>query len=310
MPHWDEAEHPRWPAGAPDGLGGQWRSHSGVVSWAEHIVRRIVPPFSAWQDRATVEALADRAEYHADEPPTGLAGGAMAATEVRRVGGKPIVRKEYPSTVEGRRTAIAEELASRVAEAVRAPVPAAVVSEHDPSVVYMGWVPGDQASFSGLGPGEHSRDNEGVIYYLTQTRAGLRLGLLDVLIANTDRHSLNWLLSDYPEPSPIVPGQPVRMPIGIDHGEAFQVDSLLGLGYHGFMSPWIDFQSNGGWSPKAINPLHPDDVPILRARLQALRPKFEEFGWDRQHRLMMARFEKLAAHAGAKIRLFFDEEPS
>lgn len=41
MANWDESEHPRHPAGAPDGRGGEFRHH--VANWVEVVAGRMRP---------------------------------------------------------------------------------------------------------------------------------------------------------------------------------------------------------------------------------------------------------------------------
>lgn len=318
MPRFVEDQHPRWPAGAPDGRGGKFRDSSTLMQWAQALIQHTVPSTREWRDRRTVLQMAEEAEFRPDSPPARLAGGAMAQTQIRTVGGRPIVRKQYDATVEGRRKAAAEELASLVGAAIEAPVPAAVVSRHNPSVAYIGFVPGEPAFHAGGGLSPDTEEEE-AIYHLARTRAGLRLGLLDVLIANTDRHSLNWIASDYPEPPAFFSDEPVRMPVGIDHGETFRetpktrytdergtwATPAEGDAYVGFMRPWLvrDPAGSGQWQYRDNNPLHPDDVPVMRARLRALQGEFERHGWGKQYRAMMQRFEAVAAHAGGRARL-------
>jgi hypothetical protein len=261
--------------------------------------------------------------------------------------GSAAIRKIFGGEADDRlnqHRASAEYMASLVAQAVGATAPAVVKDPTDPEhSVIMGRVTGDMGT---IHTGEASAEEWGqALYYLTQTDGGLRIGLLDVLIANQDRHSMNWLLSDQmADPHPWNPTrEDMRRPIAIDHSEAFPLATLaqayhfriadpqgqplytmpLEVGaYGGFFTPWmqrtndvVDMLGNpvaqapllGAYAYRDGNPLHPDDVPVLRARLERLKSLFEDEPTGHlAYQDMMARFEQLAARAGGRERMFPD----
>ena len=161
---------------------------------------------------------------------------------------------------------------------------------------------------------------------------------MDVLVANRDRHSGNWIMSnELDTPQPWGRGLPARRPIPIDHSETFQ-DTLIDkaglqvvgprgqytapmelMAYRGFTTAWMDRASEladqsgvaigasslgGTLAYKEKNPLHPDDIPVLRARLEALRPRFADEDMLAQYVQMMRRFGHLARRAGGTERMF------
>lgn len=120
---------------------------------------------------------------------------------------------------------------------------------------------------------------------------GLRLGLSDLLMGNTDRNGGNLLVHD-------------GRIAAIDHGSAFQWHRE----YNNPTSPphfrddwWSRFGTSGtSWRS---NPLSKVDVETLRERLTALRPEFERLrrvGW---YNSMMTRLRALERHATGVGRL-------
>ena len=262
----------------------------------------------------------------------------MAQTEQLRYPDRQVaVRKTFTDGDEAanKRRASAEYLTSLVAEAIDVLAPAVVKDPTDPDhSVIMGRVSGELGS---VHTGQRGEEQWGqALYYLAETSAGQRIGLLDVLVANRDRHSLNWFLSDELDtPSMWGPHrEPLRRPIPIDHSETFQdtlsaavrlrpVDAAgqphtppVEIGaYRGFFSAWLQPPEEvrtpldttidiDVLSYRGKNPLHPDDVPVLRARLERLRPRFADEDMLDHYGLMMRRFEHLAKRAGGTERMF------
>jgi hypothetical protein len=174
--------------------------------------------------------------------------------------------------------------------------------------VFMDYMEGDSAGDQGIGrvvPDEWLNSDEGIV-----------LGLLDALITNGDRHAENWKLD---KNAPV--GKRIR---GYDHSEAFRpvserhledddkdipAPNLKWVTFVGhFVNPRPDMYGNMGW--RRENPLHPDDIPVLRERLMKLKPDFERFTWAehlwdgaKSHRAMMKTLDTLAKRATGTRRL-------
>lgn len=339
-------DQPRWPRGSPDdpeghGKGGRWRSRGDATTWTDQLYTRIAGRPS-WADRGLIARLA----FQRPVPGGRLSGGSIAQTEqLRYPDGQVAVRKIFHDDgKEGGeeravRRASAEYLAPLVGDAVGVVAPAVVKDPTDPEhAVIMGRVTGDLGAVHTGNQGEEQWGQ--ALMYLAETDAGMRIGLMDVLIGNRDRHSLNWFLSnelDTPFPWGWRNQEPLRRPIPIDHSETFQdtySDALrlrpidragrehtapLEMGaYRGFFSAWLQ-PPQGVRTPldtivdfdvlayREKNPLHPDDVPVLRARLEKLRPQFANEDMLDQYQLMMRRFGHLARRAGGTVRMFPDE---
>lgn len=283
----------RWPRGtpvAPSGRGpGGGRFRSSGTDWASIVsgrVQRVLttddlqaghtrrPPGPDWRD---ITYLLDNQKPLRSDP---LRGGQSATSRTHvYADGSILVQKDYGRYPE---EAVNEYLVSRVGEAINAPV-AAVVQRGGTS--YHAWVDGEVAQ-SGGGMREAAR-----------TRDGLYLALLDILVINGDRHGSNWLISG-------------GRPIGIDHGGAHWISrSTLDEPPIGFLSynPFIrqhpfwtvDYDWHGP-APRFVwidNELTPNDVEWMRPRLEAIRPDFLSRDRGDAYDAMMARFEKIAAHA-------------
>ncbi|MFI6485165.1 phage minor capsid protein [Nonomuraea sp. NPDC050663] len=162
----------------------------------------------------------------------------------------------------GRRDTDAEQLSSLLGRAIGAPVPR--VYRTGEAEYYTDWVEGDTAA-EYTGP-----DPDGVSERLIASREGLLLGLLDVLTANTDRHLNNWMIGKNGELA------------GIDHGLAWEGgfgDDPLPLSH---LNPSGPFASQlFSWRTfelKNTNRFTPEDIAVLRTRLEALRPDFALLG--------------------------------
>lgn len=164
--------------------------------------------------RDQIRAALASGEHHREA----LTGGQIAATQrVTFNNGTVLVHKTYI----GRERPRAEYLTSLVGDAVGAPVPAVVLDPDNESALWMGFI--DNA-------------DPAAAYHITtpmqevyQTPEALRLGLLDVLTFNVDRHRGNWLIRDDDQ-----------TPAGIDHGEAFIHGSWRAVDTDGTEVPLFD----------------------------------------------------------------------
>jgi hypothetical protein len=202
-----------------------------------------------------------------------LGDGASATVErVTFNDGSEAVRK-YTRKVLGRSAKDqndAEELAAKVAQAIGVKAPAVLrVSDAE---ILMEYEPDHMPAASWLRGAETER--------LATTPQGQRMGLLDLLISNPDRHPGNYLVSD--DQSEIT---------AIDHGFAWEdLEDFY---------PSVFLRSYGRTAP-----LSPEDVETLRPRLQALRGDFEQLGHADWHDSVMEMFEHIAPRAVGTERLF------
>lgn len=125
------------------------------------------------------------------------------------------------------------------------------------------------------------------------SRDGRRIGLLDALLENPDRHTGNWIVQDDGSITPIDHG------LSWDSEQDKEADEATGLG--GFTSHYIDQKGfTGKWRD---NDLSPQYVEGLRKRIEALRPVFEDVGRPELHERMMVRLGIIASHAKGTVAL-------
>lgn len=117
--------------------------------------------------------------------------------------GEKVVHKKYVPGYEY--MADADELSYRVSEAVGAGAPpVARPKDGEDGEIVMGFVPGVMAErYAEEQAGEQGTDSDDIESELEQSPEGERIGLLDYLIANTDRHDQNWMVTPDGEPVPI-----------------------------------------------------------------------------------------------------------
>jgi hypothetical protein len=174
----------------------------------------------------------------------------------------------------------AEQLAALVGHAISAPVPR--VYRTGPAEIHTDWSEGT------VGSQWVDQHGQAALDEIAQTPAARRLGLLDMLVGNSDRHSGNFLITD--------DGQLT----GIDHGFAWSSEHLdpddpdmipedwVALGHlnaqgsafvGGFVDQSILERSRGSQREAVDMPwISPQDVTEIRGRLEALRPEFEHLG--------------------------------
>lgn len=290
----DEREHPRWLRGSGD-RSGEFREKT--TGWAAQAAQNLGRGHLPADELA---GMVSRAEYVAP-----LRGGSMATTRLMHdpQTGQHLVHKVHDRQhddlgVANRHRTNAELAASWVGQTLGIPAPTVVPDPSgNPQSVYMQYVVGDVA--------ETRSDLAGGFFpvqRIANSGEGVMLGLMDALISNGDRHPGNWLMN----------GRGRLVPI--DHGESFDLGGRVDSSgeilpkkfwrHAGFTPPWMDFSQGADPVWKATNPLHPDDVPVLRRRLQGLGGRFAAVGWQRQHEQMMQQFEALARRAAGTVRLF------
>jgi hypothetical protein len=181
----------------------------------------------------------------------------------------------------------AEELAAMVAEEMGLTVPG--VYRAGPEEAYFDYIEDDRAQLGieAVGWGKPVPPD------LTDSTAGRRVGLLDVITENRDRNDGNWFKAEDPdEDGEIIP---------IDHGLAFSAPrsndpeevetSSNPFAYHYIRGDL------GQWRP---NDLHPAYVASLRDALADLKPQFVQRGRGLWHGRMMQRLAMIQRNASGE----------
>lgn len=244
---------------------------------------------SAAQVRQT--ALRDLAE----QTPTDtrrLGGGYSAYTNLLSYrNGDRLVEKIYGERLreglkEARYAADAEQLGAEVLSAVGGRAPA--THRLAPGRIAMEWIEGPTAAELGI-----SEYGSGIAADIIESDDARLMGLADVLMGNTDRNTGNWIRT--------ADGRLV----GIDHGSSFpDADPFAGAN-NPFSQYLVDIDRVGGtrfvW---AANDLSKEDLAIVRARLEALKPQFVEARRTGWHSLMMRRLKEIEKRAtGTRNRI-------
>lgn len=243
MTEWREQDHPRHPADAPGGRGGEFRER-----WVGTIAAAI---------RSPEQDLLDLVTSSEPTKSTGLTGGQTAQVRLLVYPGdgepKRVVHKKMEWEDDAESMAASEVVVARIGAALGARVPVTVLDPDDPGAVYMEHLLGDPAWVAE----GHGVDTDA----LHNTEQGRRLGLLDLLISNQDRHSGNWLVAAQGEVA------------GIDHSLAdldagtrrWDADSPFVESYQQF-----DPTAVGGYSLRPIEDMSRAEAERIGARLRAL----------------------------------------
>lgn len=219
-----------------------------------------------------------------------LAGGVIGDTRIRTYAdGTKLVWKKAKTKHEND----AEQLAALTGRALGLNAPR--IYRNEENAVNMEFAEGKVAYNAPV----MSYQVDGVPQRIADTQDGRMMGLLDLLIDNSDRHNGNWLI------------RPDGRYVPIDHGYAFagrpgrrlpdprtakRVRS--GFAEHYYAPP-------GGrdltWTH---NDLTKGDVVEIRRRLEKLRPDFDHVGRADWHRFMMERLDEIGQNAnGTRSRL-------
>jgi len=167
---------------------------------------------------ADLAELVERGQIVHDRP---LTGGSVADTHlVEFADGRRLVRKRSRTLNEGRATmqADAEQLVSVLARALGISAPR--VYRNDQMTVWLEYVDAPNvgslyAATRSADDAEELRDRLAIALDTDESR---RLGLLDLMIRNSDRHSENWLLTAENEPVPIDHGYGFGPALGLKDG--------------------------------------------------------------------------------------------
>jgi hypothetical protein len=218
-----------------------------------------------------------------------IGGGAMGDTRRVRLadGTEAIYKRALASWGSGwgkKEQTDAEELGAMVAAAVGVRAPA--IQRADDDNLYMEIMPGGSAI---------SRRFYVVPNELADSPQGMRMGLLDTLLNNSDRHGGNWMIDDR--------GQIAA----IDHGLAFR-DSKTNrsTATRSRFSTDHFIYDDGAYRDR--NPLTRFDVEAVRQQLEAIRPRFEQLGRRAWYKQVLERLDELSARA-AGFRSLIEETP-
>lgn len=315
-----EQDHPRHPAGAPGGKGGEWRPRAGGTGgWATAVLDRIgLGPRDLLHDTLSNGVMVDQA---------GLTGGESAETrivdfEMPDGSVRRLVRKRHQT----RGTAHTAANASLIAEAVGAPVPPEVVDTNNPRVTWQPLADGksvmellatsyhggaatwaeiysenEELYFEAIKSESYRFGLAGILDLVVNTDEGRLLGLFDMLVQYRDRHEGNWLIKD-------------DGIVGIDHTEVDTATVATQERMYWTDSPfarhfmWGDKVPEEGYGAFAVegladNDMHPDDMSLIARRIAALYDEGGPLEGGAKHgspmveEAIMSRLRLLAAHA-------------
>jgi 8-oxo-dGTP pyrophosphatase MutT (NUDIX family) len=231
--------------------------------------------------------------------PVGL-GGVAQVSRVRFRDGSRAIRKTADDDYEGdspERQTDAEELASHVAHALEVPAPA--VYRDGPRSIYMQYMDGTPA-IQAVARGDV--DEQDLARY-ADTDSGRMMGLLDVLTNNDDRHDGNWLIGSDGQVQAIDQGLAWTGEILGSRRGSPRVDEppLYGDAFSGHYLRRSMLTGETVWLDNALTP---EDVAVIRHRLQALRPVFASLGREAWLDFSLGRLDLVGEHAlGTRSRL-------
>lgn len=131
---------------------------------------------------------------------------------------------------------------------------------------------------------------------MIQNDEGVRAGVADYVLNNTDRHSSNW-----------VQGSDGKITL-IDNARSFVEVPSGGMNVSPFVHAngaalGLTFDVRGFVSSIGPNKLSPSSMTKARKKLKALKPRFTAEGRSSEFESMMSRFETLASNAAGEISL-------
>ncbi len=225
-----------------------------------------------------------------------LTGGTQAKVELVELNdGSRVVRKTVGKKKALARQLDAEELASKYGKALGLNAPE--VHREGPTSIAMDYVHGRTASEIGMA------GQPQVLVNARKSSDALKLGLFDLVIHNTDRHSGNWMVDGKGKIHPI------------DHGMAFQEpgnnsDQQLFSGQNSFInaiagvvpgsSNWL---YNGGTQPKS-DKYSKADIAFMHKQLASLESEFQRLGRMDWYNNVQDQLDKLDTLADGNGKLF------
>ena len=264
---WAESEHPRWPAKTPGGRGGEFRGGT-PGGWLDQTAGGLLQGFMT---HAQLAAYRNRTDY--TESPH--IGGGSSITRIREYSdGQRLIAKEH----EYSESAANEVAASYIARAIGAPAPAVVHDPNADSGTLAQYIVGDTAANHIHGWSTWDEFAEKQSELAMNIDGSFEIGLLDLLIHNTDRHSGNWIITP---PEGRFGG---RRAVAIDHGHA----DIGNRHADEISSPFIEWFTTDYGTPTDIS------GAITRAELDAIDARFGEL--EAAGVISTPERRKLAAH--------------
>jgi len=188
---WREADHPRHPSGS--GRGGEFREKAG--GWVAAAATAI---------RSPEQDLLGLVERGRVVQRTRLTGGRVAETSQTTVedesGYHKLVHKIY-SGMFAAQNAAREVVVAAIGQVIGARVPVTILDPgYGGEALYMEFLEGQTAlEFAKVDSGYlplGGDPNHSLLVPFQTSPSGRRLGLLDLLISNIDRHAGNWLIDE------------------------------------------------------------------------------------------------------------------
>jgi hypothetical protein len=192
---WREEQHPRWPEDTPGSRGGEFRPKG--ADWVSAVATAIRTPEQDLLDLIGRAQVVGRSE---------LAGGQVAHTNKETFEDTDgthyeLVSKSYAGGFAAQNAA-REVVVAAIGQALGARVPVTVLDPGDSAgwSLYMEFMDGQTAlKFATVDDGFlplASGPDYSLLTPFQTSPSGRRLGLLDLLISNTDRHAGNWLIDE------------------------------------------------------------------------------------------------------------------
>nr|WP_221374386.1 hypothetical protein [Actinoplanes polyasparticus] len=197
-----------------------------------------------------------------------LSGGAVGDVRLVTFGdGSQAVQKLAQRTFAGvsvKDLTDAEDLAGRLGRAIGAPVPEVVRT--NPAEVFMEYIPNARPGESALSRFGYGVARGGAWEGFLDSDDGRKLGVLDLIIGNGDRHTENWLVREDGTIAGIDHGLSWRSTTGGPNKPPQFTSEFAGRFYGGERNTWRD------------NDLTRADVAWMRQQVEALRPDFVRLG--------------------------------
>ncbi len=192
----------------------------------------------------------------------------------------------------------AEVLASRFGQALGVPAPG-VHRVSDTEIVME--LAGSASAWSRVFKGSGKNSGEKLDPWVN-SRQGILLGLMDTVMGNYDRHAENWRVDKDGTIRPIDHGLAWNTRKGVTTPDEFgyALAATNPFAAHFGEEAVVRGAFGAQWKN---NPLHPDDVPVLRAKLEGLRADFDAAGRSDWLDDAMVRVDVIARYATGSERL-------
>lgn len=249
-------------------------------------------PAGTGPENAAQTSLRNRYEDGGIRKKTNLGGGIQARTNlVTFADGSKGVRKEFPgwSQYSAKDQADAEELSYRVSDAIGGTGAVPTIRLNDYTVM-MDHVDGQTAQrwLMDNGIDVHaspltSLTADPMLQGVFGGPRGTRIGILDSITYNEDRHALNFMMKD-------------DIPVPIDQSSTF---GIPGGGWTGPFHQLLQDKVHG-----QMQVLQPDEIKAIDTRLRAqeLAARFNELGKSEWYDVMLKRWDLLKGHMAEAVQ--------